>query len=407
MLVLLSGAKKNAGDFLITRSAEILVHEVLGEEIVRLPSWESLDPHVDLISQARAVIVSGGPGYQKSMYPGVYPLFSDPATVSKLGKPIVFLGLGWYGDPGDDWDLRHLRFSAQTTELLQRAPGLFRFSARDWLSHQFLLNNGINRSVMTGCPVWYEHESLGVAIRVPSAVSRIVFTPPAQTMFFEQSKRLLAGVIDRFPGAEVICAFHRGIQADPYTSRSEAQLLQEHADFAERAGALVEDVSYDLAGIDSYRDADLHVGYRLHAHLFFLRVRKPTIIMEEDGRARGAAEALGTPSVRAWEYTRLAREKRALMSSPLSKWAEEVVSARGKSGHRGTGGARSQILPEKRAAKRALSAMARVKRPSRDAAGACLALLNDELASDFAGFSHVAQKIDSSYPSMKSFLESI
>lgn len=81
MIVLLSGAKKNIGDFLITHRARTLLEHVLGEPILWMPNWETLDDREDEIAEARAVVVAGGPGYRPAMYGGVYPLFSDPATL--------------------------------------------------------------------------------------------------------------------------------------------------------------------------------------------------------------------------------------------------------------------------------------------------------------------------------------
>jgi hypothetical protein len=43
-----------------------------------------------------------------------------------------------------------------------------------------------------------------------------------------------------------------------------------------------------------YGGADLHIGYRVHAHLFCLSRRVPSILINEDSRGVGQAAALGT-----------------------------------------------------------------------------------------------------------------
>ena len=43
------------------------------------------------------------------------------------------------------------------------------------------------------------------------------------------------------------------------------------------------DVSYDEKKIDMYLDFDLHIGYRVHAHIYFLSKSKPSILLHEDG----------------------------------------------------------------------------------------------------------------------------
>ena len=49
--------------------------------------------------------------------------------------------------------------------------------------------------------------------------------------------------------------------------------------------------------MELYRDCDLHVGFRVHAHIFFLSIRKPTFLLQVDGRGRALSETLGLPDV--------------------------------------------------------------------------------------------------------------
>ncbi|MGR5142807.1 polysaccharide pyruvyl transferase family protein [Photobacterium sp. DNB23_23_1] len=43
-----------------------------------------------------------------------------------------------------------------------------------------------------------------------------------------------------------------------------------------------------------YDSIDLHIGYRLHGHIYFLRQRKPSILLVEDARAYGFSKTSGT-----------------------------------------------------------------------------------------------------------------
>ena len=49
-----------------------------------------------------------------------------------------------------------------------------------------------------------------------------------------------------------------------------------------------------------YDDAYLHIGFRVHAHIYNLSQRKRTILIEEDDRGAGVNEALGLPSLLAY-----------------------------------------------------------------------------------------------------------
>lgn len=46
--------------------------------------------------------------------------------------------------------------------------------------------------------------------------------------------------------------------------------------------------------MDVYDDMDLHIGYRLHGHISFLRRRKPPVLLVEDARSYGLAHTPGT-----------------------------------------------------------------------------------------------------------------
>lgn len=44
-----------------------------------------------------------------------------------------------------------------------------------------------------------------------------------------------------------------------------------------------------------YRECDLHIGSRLHAHLYFLSLRKPSFLTYVDDRMLGFSQMLGFP----------------------------------------------------------------------------------------------------------------
>ena len=44
--------------------------------------------------------------------------------------------------------------------------------------------------------------------------------------------------------------------------------------------------------IDLYSNCDLHIGYRVHAHVFMTSIKKPSILIKEDGRGEGMSEVI-------------------------------------------------------------------------------------------------------------------
>lgn len=301
MYTILSGAKINMGDFLITqRARDLLTHLRPEHELVQLPHWEPLDPHLDQVNASRAVIILGGPGYQPQFYPGVYKLTTD---LSRLRVPIIPLGLGWKGFPGD-WDtVRSYRFSEASLGVLRRISAETPFlGARDHLSREVLRRNGIANVLVTGCPAWFHLPSLGKPLTVPAAVKSFTVTPAQRPMYQAQSIALLRVLAERFPSATRYCSFNRGIdQADPRIPEEDRRNNRTIAEAAQQAGYEVIDVSGGLDKLAFYETSDFHVGYRVHSHIHFLSRRRPSFLLHEDGRGRGMSAALAVAGVDAFE----------------------------------------------------------------------------------------------------------
>jgi hypothetical protein len=301
---LLTGAKINMGDFLITdRCQKLLKAHLPDEEQFVLPHWEQLDSHLERINSSKAIIIMGGPGFQPQFYPGVYKLASD---LSRIKVPIVPMGLGWKGVPGDYRTLQGYRFSPVATDVLKRISLETTFlGCRDYMTAEVLRRNGISNPLMTGCPVWYHLDSLGKPFSRPSAVNSIVVTPAQRPVYRDQSVALLKEITTLLPKAKKYCSFNRGIdQEHPLLSAGEKRNNRHIADAANGLGYEVKDTSGGLENTEFYEDCDLHLGYRVHSHLHFISRRMPSILLHEDGRGRGMSEALNLLGVDAFAPSR-------------------------------------------------------------------------------------------------------
>ncbi|MBN2342985.1 MAG: polysaccharide pyruvyl transferase family protein [Deltaproteobacteria bacterium] len=300
MYTLLTGAKINMGDYLITeRCRQLLRAHLPNEEQLVLPHWKPLSDHLEQVNASKAVIIMGGPGFQPGFYPRVYKLHTD---MNAIKVPIVPLGLGWKGVPGDWETLNRYRFTPESKRVLERISAETRYlGCRDYMTVEALKRNGINNPLMTGCPVWYRLDALGKPFERPRQLSRIVVTPAQRPVYQRQSKSLLQQIHQAFPKAEKYCSFNRGItQEHPLLGTAEKKNNQQIADYAASLGYQVKDTSGDLKHIDFYDSCDVHVGYRVHSHLYFISSRKPSILLHEDGRGRGASEALNLLGVDAF-----------------------------------------------------------------------------------------------------------
>jgi hypothetical protein len=292
MLLVLHGAKRNVGDFLIRQRALALIDKFCGDESVEVrPRWEPI-PRATL-EQARAVVIAGGPGLSPHFYPGVFPLVAD---LSQLRVPVLPVALGWVGRPKGHPE--QMAFDPSSLDALRHIHrGIGWSSVRDVLSLQVLERADVGTTRMTGCVVWYDLDRLFGPIDAPSEIGDVVVTTPASLRLVPQCARLLAALAKRFPSARRRCVFHRGIGHGPHSKRASAIGNHVLARAATRSGWEVVDAAGNLDAIAFYAHADLHVGYRVHAHLAFLSARRPSILIEEDGRGAGQAMTLH-PEVR-------------------------------------------------------------------------------------------------------------
>jgi hypothetical protein len=302
MYVVLTGAKKNVGDFLITeRCCQLLKKHRPEHELFLLPHWESLEENIDIVNESSAIIINGGPGFQPHFYPGIYKLMPD---LEDIKVPIIPMGLGWKGFPGDYLTLKNYKFSQSSMKALNRISNEVDFiSCRDYLTKEVLKRNGINNVLMTGCPVWYDLASIGKKIKKPEKIKKVVFTPAQDSIYRDQTIKILYLLVNMFPDSELYCSFHRGLKADEFTTKADENNVIAIKRKADELGYNVVDASYDLDRIKFYDDCDLHVGYRVHANLYFLSKRKPSFLLHEDGRGRGVSESLNLRGIDAFERT--------------------------------------------------------------------------------------------------------
>ncbi|MCF6366838.1 MAG: polysaccharide pyruvyl transferase family protein [Bacteroidales bacterium] len=293
--ILLSGAIKNIGDYLIFDSAKKLIKKHISDNIIELNRWENHSSKIDLLNSSKAIIICGGPGFGENMYPQIYPIVD---SLNKLKVPVTTLGVGWSGKPA----LNHekFKFSENSKILLNYINKSFgKISCRDVLTNKILNQNGYENSVMTGCPVWFR-ELDTLETKKTTEIKKIVFTTPANRKLTGQTNRILKLLKRRYKNAEIIVSFHRGILPDKFTGLRDSSAYLLMSSFAKLKGCSIKDVSYDLEKLKFYKNADLHIGYRVHAHLFFLANGLPSILLSEDGRGLGMSKTFNLPELYAY-----------------------------------------------------------------------------------------------------------
>jgi hypothetical protein len=322
VLLVLYGAKKNVGDYLIReRGLSLIRHLRPHQEIVLHYREQPIDP--ELLARADAAVICGGPGLATNFYPGAYPLIRDLRAVD---TPILPLAVGWSGRPVDHPE----RFAFDESSLRALATIHERIgwsSVRDDVSLRILRSAGFSDVRRSGCVAWYHLPHLGRPPTMPDRVERLVVTPPARVKLWPEVVDVLRRLRRRYPHAERWCVFHRGLKPGVEPNRRHAlsryaARSQTIAAAARALGYRVLDAAFDLASVDFYGDCDLHVGYRVHAHLSLVSQHRPSLLISEDGRGLGQSLTLGDPySLRAGRPGMTAALEAALDAEERSGYA--------------------------------------------------------------------------------------
>ena len=197
----------NVGDKLIEQSVKALVTREKGEsEFFTIFREAPLEPHLARINAARAVLMPAFPVRDTPMYPGTYRLLED---LSQIRVPLVPIGANWNVYPGDAVSRRCVRYSPQTTAFLRRVAGqVAQFSCREYFTCRVLARHGVENTLMTGDPAWYDLASLGKPMRRPRRVEKLVFSPPLSPYYARQAERVIEVLAELFPRAEKYCSMH-------------------------------------------------------------------------------------------------------------------------------------------------------------------------------------------------------
>ncbi len=289
-IALLSGAYGNAGDSLIeARSRALLENTFPGGAEVKVYSRKRLAEDFEEINACDLVVFSGGPIYQRDIRANF-----DVAAACRITAPLKIIGGGWKGASRSQMLPYRYAFEPDTRRLFEKIDGNGGLSCRDLFSVKALRAAGFESAVMTGCPAWYDLERVHELRLRPYDGERpvICVSDPAvrrNEVFVEPLLRYLHGA---FPASQIKYVLHRGRQTADYESKRRSV---EALGFAE----LVE-LTPSAEAFAVYDECDLHVGFRVHAHIYRLSRRQRSVLIEEDGRGGGVNEALGLPALPAY-----------------------------------------------------------------------------------------------------------
>ena len=308
-ILFLHGAIKNAGDYLISYRSQALIKHIIPEcEIVSLWEGTRLDSPKEnkILKQCDVVVFGGGPFFTHHLYPKDIPLIP---ILDNIDKPMINVGGGWYGKDSSVQTIKSYHMNSASIDLLKKIQdSAGELSCRDWHTANMLRQKGF-KTIMTGCPAWYDYPYLKQNTLNPiHEIKNICISDPAKLDNLQAAAKLIFYLRKRYPSAQITFIFHRGSweQNDNWEGKKRKKLLYtvlKHNKIG------VKDISGGYEGFALYDECDLHVGFRVHAHIYNLSHRNRSILIEEDGRGAGVNQALGLSSITAYDINQKQREK--------------------------------------------------------------------------------------------------
>lgn len=338
--VLLTGSKNNAGDFLIKYRAKKLFSEIRKDrEVIDVNGWKPITQEkLEVINQSKALILMGGPSLVSDMRPRVFAL---PDDLNKIKVPITIMGSGWKSISGRYSDCYSYQFSKKTKELLDRVASDNQIiSVRDYQAMHVLAKEGYQNVLMTGCPAYYDWQGMKAEpnrnIRVKNVAFSLGVSHVESAKMDKLVKEQILAFRDKFLDASFQVVFHHSLdeklEKEAYGSLSKRFIKdRQFAAWLETNSIRYVDISGSAENlINYYAGQDLHVGYRVHAHIFMNSINKLSYLFNEDSRGKGSYDAIGGLVVNSYESYRAPFIKKVLkrLGVPVSYFTPNWSSTR-------------------------------------------------------------------------------
>lgn len=261
---------KNIGDHLISHSTINAIKHLKGDDVTidsvwRAAAWNDVKEKVE---SADAVIFAGF-AIRRNMGTVEYPFLQD---VMKLDIPIGVMSSGTSLNLVKNKSGIYSQISEQTRAMLSALTkkALF-FTTRGYLTQEFCQGSGFE-SQFSGDIAFFDKRFENRIFESGREIRKIAISDPHHAaVFLRPFKLLLERVRSIFPKAEISLVLH-GVNPDVEA-------------YCKSAGVKVEPIYENRSsGLDIYDEYDLHVGFRVHAHVSALVRRKYSYLLEQDGR---------------------------------------------------------------------------------------------------------------------------
>lgn len=357
----------NVGDKLIGESAVNIFKQITNQKIIGYFDEESLLNDLDVVNSGRGLIIPAFPIRDQIWR---YKL-TKKIENSEIKVPVIPFAVAWSDFPGDYNQILNKTYPGQNPGI-EFASKVFKnsniISAREYNTKKVIEKMGF-QSKMIGDPAWYEQAKFGKEMEQPKKIDKLVVTDPHQVQYYNQTLNLMKSLSEEFPNAEKYFSFHGSLDLES-NKLLESKINDESLNYE------IIKSSHDTDNLEIYEQCDLHVGYRVHGHLSFLRKRIPSVLLIEDGRGLGFSKTFGTGGFKA--YKRLVYPKDSQIKSILKTFPEGFLNyLKRKSGNNTSP---HPLYP-----------------PSKTINEEVIDFINQELDNDWSRYQHIPNIIDGTY----------
>lgn len=300
--VILTGSKNNAGDFLIKYRAKQLFKKLRADrEIIDFNGWEKFDEEkLKIVNESRALILVGGPALVKNMRKKIYPMTDD---LNDIKVPIILMGTGWHSIKGDWTDTYQYPLNKEDINLLEKINNSgYQSSVRDYHTLNAIRFKGYDNFIMTGCPAYYDLDYINHKVKIPS-IDKIAFSLGVSFVESASMEKLIKDNIlktkELFKDKVFEVVFHHSLDREKFLSTpsygsKHSEKYNQLAKWLETNNINYVDISGSAENLmNYYKTVDLHIGYRVHAHIFMNSIARFSILISEDGRAKATKNVIG------------------------------------------------------------------------------------------------------------------
>jgi len=275
---------KNSGDDLIVKSLINLIKDYSEKEII----FDIVSIAKSTIDKVEKFMRTDLKQYDKILMPAFRISLEHQENLNirikylekaiRLNIPVFALGCSWCIYPGTIEQTKNkmnVYEKALLKYLLNDKNSCV--TARDILTSQFLKYNGLDVPVY-GDLALFSYRTIKKPLDCYK-IEKIAISLPHNINHYKEVDKL-KDILQK-EGFKVIITTHQTLP--------EERLYKKYVN-----------LSGDSSNLDYYKNIDMHVGFRLHAHKWFLKNRKPSFLIAEDGRGWGhllTFEGLGMHAV--------------------------------------------------------------------------------------------------------------